>query len=179
MQLTSGHNGQESDIIDLFTTTFSASEGAEEGKVIGQFVTDLIQTTPQQDLYVFSAHQGDVLAGCIFFSRLLFQLDKRTVFILSPVAVRTDMQKQGTGQKLIAFGLDGLRREGVDIAVTYGDPDYYSKVGFAQISEDTASAPQKLQYPHGWLGQNLNGGEIKPLAGASDCVPALNNPDLW
>ncbi|MHA1524205.1 MAG: GNAT family N-acetyltransferase, partial [Alphaproteobacteria bacterium] len=159
MEFFSGHIGREQEISEHFSATFTDSEGAEEGKIIGQLVDDLMETTPNQDLFVFSAYDDQSFVGCIFFSRLNYGQDDRAVFILSPVAVKTDRQKKGVGQKLIAYGLDKLRQKGIDIAVTYGDPNYYSKVGFRQITEEFAQAPLKLNYPHGWLGQSLSGKE--------------------
>jgi len=101
------------------------------------------------------------------------------VFILSPVAVKTDQQGKGIGQKLLKHGLDEIRNNGVQVAMTYGDPNYYSKVGFQQISEDFAQAPFKLTYPEGWLAQSLTGQSLEPILGASSCVAALNDPSIW
>ncbi|MEM7634662.1 MAG: N-acetyltransferase [Pseudomonadota bacterium] len=179
MEFFSGHISREQEICELFSTTFAASEGADEGKTIGRLANDLMDTTPTQDLFVFSAYDGQSLIGCIFFSRLSYDQDDRTVFLLSPVAVKTDQQNKGFGQKLLAFGLDQLRRKGVDIAITYGDPNYYRKVGFRQITEEFAQAPVKLNQPLGWLGQSLTKKDMVPLAGPSRCVEALNKPELW
>ncbi len=179
MEFISGHVGREQEISQLFAATFSDSEGAEEGNIIRLLVDDLMETTPHQDLFVFSAYDDQVFVGCIFFSRLNYEQDDRTVFILSPVAVKTDQQKKGVGQKLIAYGLNELCHRGIDIAVTYGDPDYYSKVGFRQITEEFAQAPLKLNHPHGWLGQSLSEKEQGSLIGPSHCVEALNKPELW
>ena len=179
MDFLSGHKSRQHQISELFTASFSASEDADEGKVIGDFVRDLMQTTPDEDLFVWSAYKDEALLGCIFLSRLTYDQDDRTVFILSPVAVKTDQQKSGIGQQLIAHGLEHLRKAGVDFVVTYGDPNYYSKTGFSQISEEFAQAPLKLSFPEGWLGQSLTGQDERPLRGPSSCVPALNNPALW
>lgn len=179
MAFMSGHIGREQKISQLFSETFTASEGADEGRIIAGFVDKLMKTTPPEDLFVFTAFDDQSLVGCIFFSRLRYEHDDRTVFILSPVAVRPDQQKKGIGQKLIAYGLDALREKGVDVAITYGDPNYYSKVGFVQITEDCAKAPLALNVPEGWLGQSLSGAEMTPLAGPSRCVEALNDPALW
>ncbi|MEX3007682.1 GNAT family N-acetyltransferase [Hoeflea sp. TYP-13] len=179
MEFFSGHIGREREISGLFSATFTASEGAEEGKIIGRLVDELMETTPDQDLLVFSAYDDQTLVGCIFFSRLNYEQDDRTVFILSPVAVKTDRQRKGVGQKLIAYGLDELRQKGIDIAVTYGDPNYYSRVGFRPITEEFAQAPLKLNQPHGWLGLSLSGMEQEPLSGPSRCVEALDKPELW
>jgi len=179
MDFVSGHIGRERDIYELFSTTFTASEGADEGEVIGKFVVDLMETTPEKDLFVFSTYEGNSLVGSIFFSRLNYEQDNRTVFILSPVAVKTNSQKKGIGQKLIAFGLDELRRRAIDIAITYGDPNYYSKVGFWHITEEIAQAPLKMSQPDGWLAQSLTGKDMEPLAGTPVCVEALNKPEMW
>ncbi|WP_199908192.1 GNAT family N-acetyltransferase [Celeribacter baekdonensis] len=107
-------------IADLFTATFTASEGAEEGALIGELARRLMSDTPAEDLCVLTAWDNGMLIGGIFFTRLTYAGDKRTVFMVAPVAVATAHQGKGIGQRLIAHGLDVLRQEGVDIAVTYG-----------------------------------------------------------
>ena len=179
MELIAGHNNRAADIVQLFSAVFTASEGENEGRLIGDLVTALIDTTAGEDLCVFSAYESDCLVGCIFFTRLSYIQDTRTVFMLSPVAIKTDRQKSGIGQKLITFGLGELRNKGIDMVITYGDPNYYSKVGFAQISEETARAPLKLQHPQGWQGQSLTGKPIEPVTGPAQCVPPFNNSELW
>lgn len=179
MDLSEGYEGREQQIVDLFIWTFTASEGAAEGQSIGRLVKGFIDTTPDDDMVVFCAHEGPALVGCIVFSRLDYGQDDRTVFVLAPVAVRTDRQGEGIGQKLLPFGLGQLRPRGVDAALTYGDPRYYSKVGFRQITEDFAQAPYPLSHPHGWLGQSLADQDIEPLVGPCRCVPALDNPEYW
>ncbi len=185
MDFCAGHASRESDIYKLFVETFSASEGPDEGAIIGDLVQGLMKTTPSKDLFVWSAYRDDELVGCIFFSRLTFKRDARTVFIMSPVAVKTGRQRSGVGQGLIVRGLADLRQRGVDFVTTYGDPNYYSKTGFRQITEEFAQAPLTLSFPQGWLGQSLlstgmeAGTDDRPLIGASECVPALNKQELW
>lgn len=179
MQFTTGTEHREQALIDLFTATFTASEGAEEGALIGQFVRDLMDTTPPGDLWAFQAHDKDILLGAIFFSRLRYSQDDRNVVILSPVAVTSARQGRGVGQALITHGLTALRGQGIDIALTYGDPAFYGKVGFHPITEQVAPAPLPLSAPHGWLGQSLTARPLTPLAGPASCVPALNDPALW
>ncbi len=159
--------------------TFSASEGTDEGQLIGDLASGLLRETPAEDLYVFTALADNVLIGAIFFSRLRFDGDPRTVFVLAPVAVKTDQQGQGVGQRLLSFGLEALRGEGVDIALTYGDPNYYSKVGFRQITETDVPAPFTLNHPEGWLGQSLTDQPLGSVTGPSRCVAALNDPAFW
>ncbi|MEX0307781.1 MAG: GNAT family N-acetyltransferase [Ruegeria sp.] len=179
MDFIIGYREREAEISGLFRDVFSASEGAEEGALIGALTQSMMATTSTDDLNVFFACDGGVLAGCIFFSRVKYEEDNRQVFILSPVAVRTDRQKSGVGQALIQFGLQRLREDGVDYVLTYGDPRYYCKTGFQPISEAFARAPLHLNHPYGWLGQPLSQRGNAPLKGASSCVEALNRPELW
>ncbi len=86
---------------------------------------------------------------------------------------------KGIGQKLINFGINELKENGVQIVFTYGDPAYYSKVGFNQITEEIVKAPLKMSQPEGWLGQSLVSDKIEPIAGNSSCVEALNKAEYW
>lgn len=179
MEFTTTYLDRTGEITDLFRSTFTNSEGAEEGELIGALVERMLETVDATDIFVFCALEADNLAGSAIFSRMTYPEDERTVFILSPMAVATEHQSKGIGQKLLTFGLNELRRNGVDVALTYGDINFYSRVGFEQISAAVAPPPLPLAYPEGWLGQSLTSRPLDPLKGASSCVAALNNPALW
>ena len=179
MEFSTGCRGQEQEVIDLLAATFAASEGAEEGALIGDLARNLLVTTVDADIHVFTARDEPALIGAIIFSRLTYEQDDRIVFLLGPVGVATDRQGEGIGQRLLAHGLAAMQKKGVDFAVTYGDPNYYAKVGFRPISEEFARAPFKLKFPKGWLGQSLTEGKVTPLKGPSRCVEAFHRPDYW
>ena len=179
MEFATQYNDRKREISDLFKVTFTTSEGVEEGALIGSFVEKMLATTDAADIFVFSALQSGVLAGAAIFTRMRYPQDERTVFILSPMAVASTQQGKGIGQKLLTFGLNTLKDNGVDVALTYGDIDFYSKVGFRHISTTDAQPPLPLTYPEGWLGESLTNGPLEPLQGSSVCVDALNDPALW
>ncbi|WP_372122980.1 GNAT family N-acetyltransferase [Vibrio pomeroyi] len=167
----------------LFTQTFTDSEGENEGKTVGKLANDLLTTTDSTKLLCFvaeddSSESDSTIVGAIIFTPLSFD-DKTKAYLLSPVAVSTQVQKRGIGQKLINFGLETLKEQGVELAVTYGDPSYYSRVGFEQITVEQIPAPFKLSYPHGWLAQSLTGSEIKVTSEQSSCVEALARAEYW
>lgn len=175
----SGYNSSQSqEVINLFTSVFSKSEGQEEGSLIGKLVSELIMTTDAQDLIGFVAIAHDEIIGCIFFSRLTFE-NNTNAYILSPVAVDTNHQRQGVGQQLIKFGINHLKNINVDLVFTYGDPKYYSKVGFTHVNEESIKAPLRLSYPEGWLAQSLTGNIIESISGVTRCVAALNKQVYW
>jgi putative acetyltransferase len=124
------------------------------------------------------AVDGEPLVGAIFFSRLSFEQDE-AAFILSPVAVHVDYQGQGVGQRLITHGLGAIKKAGVRLVTTYGDPAFYSKVGFRPLSQEIIKAPHRLSQPEGWLGQSLTDDPIAPIPGGCRCVAALDNPAYW
>jgi len=166
------------EIKQLFTKVFSDSEGKSEGLLIGDLVSKLMTSTDIQDLYGFVAIENEQIIGSIFFTRLTFH-NGVNAFLLSPVAIHSNYQRKGISQKLINFGINHLRENGIRIVFTYGDPNFYSKVGFKQITEDIVKAPFELTQAEGWLGQSLLSNKIEPITGSSYCVEALNNPEYW
>lgn len=180
MELSAEDPDRAQDLAALFEATFTASEGAEEGRLVGGLARDLIATTPATDLRIFTAREkGGPLLGCILFTRMDYAGEARQVFILAPVAVATVAQGHGIGQALIRHGLDALRAEGVDVALTYGDPAFYGRTGFRPVAQDEVAAPFPLQFPHGWLAQSLTGAPLSPLRGPARCAPALSDPAFW
>ena len=178
MKLLAFKSSDIEDVKQLFTNVFSDSEGQSEGMLIGNLTYDIMTSTDAKDLYGFVAIENEQIIGSIFFTRLTFQ-NSVNAFLLSPVAIHTRCQGKGIGQKLINFGINHLKENGVSIVFTYGDPNFYSKVGFNLITEKIAKAPFKLSQPEGWLAQSLVSDEIKPISGNSYCVEAFNKPEIW
>ena len=172
-------NDQETAIAALIEQVFTESAGPDEGTLVGTLARDLLRTTPSDDLYVFTANEQDVPIAAVMFSRLTFENDTRTVFLLSPMAVATAHQGQKIGQRLISHGLSALTADGVDVVVTYGDPNFYGKLGFAPVSQSIVSPPQPLRLPHGWIAQSLHGKPLTPFSGKAQTVPALDDPAYW
>jgi len=178
MQLSHYHKNNIEQIQQLFTNTFSDSEGQSEGLLIGNLSHDLLTNTDGHDIFCFVASEQKKIIGCIIFSRLRFE-HELNAFLLGPVAIDTHYQRQGIGQKLINFGLNILRDNNVELAFTYGDPNYYSQVGFIPITKKIVRAPLKLTYPEGWLCQSFISDDIRPISGNSYCVEAINKAEYW
>ncbi len=168
----------EDEIVNLFRSVFTASEGEEEGKLIGVLATELSSEIDNQDIICIGTFQDGVLIGSIFLTRLVFSGNFQ-VYMLAPVAVSTEYQSKGVGKDLIAYGLNELRRRDVDVVITYGDPMFYSKIGFKSLSETIIKAPLKLSMPEGWLGQSLTEEPIPTIDDRPNCVEAFNNPAYW
>ena len=170
-------NNQE-EVADLFTSVFSSSEGVKEGELIGKLASELSSRADNQEIICIGAYEEDSLIGVIFFTRLRFN-DPARVYMLAPVAVSTKHQGKGVGQALIKYGLNELKNRSVAAAITYGDPSFYSKVGFQPLSENVIKAPLKLSMPEGWLGQSLTGEPITAIDDRPTCVEEFNDPVYW
>lgn len=179
MQVSTSFRGREPAIAAMFEAAFTASEGPQEGRAIGHLVTRLLTTTAPDDLHVFLAERDEAIVAGAIFTRLTFAGDKRSVFILSPMAVAPGHQGEGLGSGLLRHALTSLRGAGIEIAVTYGDPAFYGRLGFMPMNEATIPAPLPLSHPHGWVGQSLDGQALPVLQGPCTCVPALNDPSIW
>ncbi len=162
----------------MFTSVFTSSEGESEGKLIGKLASDLSSDIDNQDIICFGAYKDNELTGAIFFTRLKFNNNK-LIYLLAPVAVSINYQGKGVGKNLINYGLNDLRDRSVEVAITYGDPMFYSKTGFKPLSESIIQAPQKLSMPHGWLGQSLSNKPIPTILERPICTEQFNNPAYW
>ncbi len=169
---------KQKDIEGLFTSVFTASEGEKEVKLIGNLSSQLASSIDNNEIICFGMKENETLIGSIFFTRLQFSKPIQ-VYMLAPVAVSAECQGKGIGQTLINYGLNELKRRSADVAITYGDPSYYSKAGFQPLSEHVIQAPLTLSMPFGWLGQSLTGEPIPTINERPVCVQEFNDPVYW
>lgn len=170
-------NNQE-EVASLFTSVFTASEGEKEGRLIGNLASELSLGIDNREIFCFGTYEEESIIGSVFFTRLRFN-DAIQVYMLAPVAVSTNHQGKGVGQALINYGLNELKNRSVAVVVTYGDPSFYSKVGFQTLSENVIQAPLKLSMPAGWLGQSITEEPIPTVNDRPTCVKEFNNPVYW
>ena len=166
------------EVEELFTSVFTRAEGEKEGKLIGILSSQLAANIDNNEIICFGVYGKKTVIGSIFFTRLQFSTPIQ-VYMLAPVAVNVEHQGKGIGQALINYGLNELKKRSVYVAVTYGDPSFYSKVGFQALSENVIQAPLKLAMPFGWLGQSLTGKPIPSINERPRCVKEFNDPVYW
>ena len=166
------------EVTSLFTSVFTSSEGEKEGRLIGDLASKLSSGTDNEEIICFGTYEEESIIGVIFCTRLRFDRDIQ-VYMLAPVAVSTRHQGEGVGQALVRYGLNDLEKRSVAVVVTYGDPSFYSRVGFQSLSENVIQAPLKLSMPEGWLGQSLTEEPIPTNDERPACVKEFNDPAYW
>jgi putative acetyltransferase len=169
---------KQKEVTSLFTSVFTSSEVEKEGRLIGNLSSELASSIDDEEVICFGAYENESLVGSIFFTRLKFN-NPIQVYMLAPVAVSSESQGKDIGQSLINHGLNELKKRGVSVVATYGDPSFYSKVGFQALSEDFIQAPLKLSMPFGWLGQSLTAEPIPSIDECPVCVKEFNDPVYW
>ena len=78
------------------------------------------------------AEEAGAVVGHVAFSPVEIGGEDRGWFGLGPVSVRPDRQRVGIGAALIEKGLRRLADSGTAGCVVLGDPNYYSRLGFAR-----------------------------------------------
>lgn len=178
MKIFSYKDFEKEETVSLFNKVFSDSEGEVEGGIVSDIVAKMVEDQNDHDVFGFVAKNEETIIGSIFFSRLTFK-SSIEAFILSPVAVDSNYQGKGVGTALIKHGLKYLKERDVQLVFTYGDPAYYSKVGFETIGEDIIQGPHPLSQPIGWLCQSMTHEEIPSITDKPRCVAALDDPKYW
>ena len=178
MDIRSLDKDRQEEVARLFTSVFSSSEGVQEGELVGKLASALAARTDNQEVICVGAVEDGSVIGALFFTRLRFDEPVKAC-MLAPVAVGVAHQGKGIGQAMIRFGLQLLEQRSVALVVTYGDPAFYSKLGFQALPEKVVRAPQPLSMPEGWLGQTLSGTALPVLKSRPVCDEAFDSPAYW
>ena len=170
---------QETDldsILKVIETAFSD----EESKIIMTLSAELSNETNRASITSLVAEVDTQVIGYASYSPILLKTASSiSGYILAPLAVSPEHQKQGVGSNLINAGIDMLTKDGVGVLLVYGDPAYYGKFGFKEEIGHSFVPPYTLQYPFGWTGMMLNETPVPKQPIQFECVAALSKPDLW
>jgi putative acetyltransferase len=93
-------------------------------------VVELLGDT-QNSLHLSAKTSNGELVGHIAFTKCYTSPEQINLSLLGPMAVLPSYQRQGVGKKLIQKGLSTLKQAGIIKVLVLGDPNYYSRSGFA------------------------------------------------
>jgi predicted N-acetyltransferase YhbS len=118
--------------LELVEKVFTQHSDAEEGKLVRSLVAEIRGMrfyVPELELIMVD--EADQVIGYCMFSR--FQLEGRyedRLLILTPVAVKTRLQRQHISKELIEYGLDKAKAMGYKAVIVEGNPMNYRNRGF-------------------------------------------------
>jgi len=163
-------------IIKIIETVFPD----EEKQLIVNFVRELSNESTNPPIKSLVAEVNNQVIGYVSFSPIFLKSNSSiSGYILAPLAVSLEYQKQGVGSNLICSGIDMLTEDGVGVLMVYGDPAYYGRFGFNEEIGQSFTPPYILKYSLGWTGMILNDSAIPEEPVKFECVVALSRPDLW
>ena len=162
-------------------TLHQAAFGDEEGPIISHLVAALHADASAQPLYSFVAAQNQAVVGHILFTPVHVDSHARplSAYILAPLAVDPNLQRQGIGRQLIEHGCHTLAAHGVDLIYVLGSPHYYPKFGFAPVGAQGVQPPYPVHYVDAWMCQAYTPHSLSNAHGTLRCADALNRPEYW
>ena len=176
MTIRLAQNADLDSILKVVETAFSD----EENKVIKNLVLELSTETTSPSIKSLVAEVDNQVIGYVSYSPIYMKSNSNiSGYILAPLAVSPEHQKQGVGSNLIKSGIDMLTKGGVGVILVYGDPAYYGRFGFKEEIGHSFVPQYQLQYPFGWTGMMLNDTPVPEKPIQFECVSALSKPDLW
>ena len=155
---------------EMVEAVFTDHESAEEGKLVRNLVEEIRSKRfydPRLELVMVESDTDEVV-GYVNFSR--FHLEgkyEEKLLLLSPVAVKTQLQRQHISKDLIEYGLEKARSLGYKAVIVEGNPMNYRSRGF-KTSVDfgiTAHESVGLPAPECLMVQELVPGGLEGIRG--------------
>ena len=136
--------------LELVETVFTASEGAESGRLVRSLVEEIRSKRfylPTLELIMVESNTDEVI-GYVNFSR--FHLEGRyedELLLLSPVAVKTALQRQHISKALIEYGFEKAAALGYRAVIVEGNPRNYRSRGFLTSADFGITAHESVGLP--------------------------------
>lgn len=165
---------------DAINELYLAAFPEAERETVAAVAVSLLAETSTPESFALVAEADGVVVGHVSFSPVACKdADNFVSYVLAPLAVHPELQKQGIGASLIEAGMQRLSELGVGIVFVYGDPKYYGRFGFDADVATGFVPPYPLQYPFGWQARRLSDAGSLASSGKLTCVAALQDPQLW
>jgi putative acetyltransferase len=110
---------------------------------IGVLLDVLRESWAWDDDLAFVATRDDEVVGFVLFTSAFVDAPDRVVdvLVLSPLAVRSDLQRQGIGSSLVTHALGSLASRPEALVFLEGVPAFYPRLGFRSASSLGFTAP--------------------------------------
>lgn len=136
--------------LDFIEKVFTEHQDAAEGRTVRNLAAEIrAKRYHLPELELIMVDDSDEIIGYAMFSR--FPLEGRcddALLLLSPVAVRTDLQRQHISKDLIEYGMARARALGYRAVLVEGAPWNYRSRGFETSARHGITAGPNLHLPH-------------------------------
>ena len=135
--------------LELVETVFTEYDCAREGKMVRSLVEEIrCKRFYVPELELVMVDEADKPIGYVMFSR--FHLEgkyENELLLLSPVAVKTELQRQHISKELIEYGFERAEEMGYKAVIVEGNPMNYRSRGFITSADFGIVAHESVGLP--------------------------------
>ena len=136
--------------LDLVEEVFTKWDSPEEGRTVRALVEEIRSKKYYlPELELIMVDESDRILGYAMFSR--FHIEGKyedELLILTPVAVRTEYQRQHISKELIEYGFEKAKALGYKAVLVEGNPKNYNPRGFVTSADYGITAGPAIHLPH-------------------------------
>lgn len=156
--------------LDFTEKVFTEFSGEKEGREVRALVGEIRSKKyylPELDLMMIDG-QGEII-GYVMFSK--FPLEGRhedELLLLSPAAVKTELQRRHISKELIEYGFCQARKMGFKAVLVEGNPMNYRSRGFCTSADFGIIADESVKLPDAscLMVKELEEGALESIKGA-------------
>ena len=158
--------------LDLLEDVFAKHESPAEGKLVRRLAEEIRSKKYYlPELELIMTDEDDRLLGYAMFSR--FHIEGRyenELLLLSPVAVKTEFQRQHISKELLEHGFEKAAKLGYRAVLVEGDPRNYRARGFqpSYLFGIEAGPAIHLPHPDCLMAKELSPGALAQMHGLVD-----------
>ena len=135
--------------LDMVQTVFTEYSDAEEGSLVRSLVEEIRSKrfyVPELELIM--VNEEDEIIGYVMFSRFHLQGKyEDELLLLSPAAVKTELQRQHISKELIEYGFEKAKEMGYKVVLVEGNPSNYRSRGFKTSADYVIYADESVGLP--------------------------------
>lgn len=136
--------------LELVEDVFAKWDSLKEGKVVRQLVEEIrAKKYYIPELELIMVNENDEVIGYAMFSR--FHIEGRyenELLILTPVAVKTELQRQHISKDLLEYGFKMAQKLSFKAILVEGNPQNYNPRGFQASYRFGIEAGPNITLPH-------------------------------
>lgn len=155
--------------LELVEDVFTKYQNPEEGKLVRNLVEEIrAKKYYIPELELIMVNELDEVIGYAMFSR--FHIEGKyedELLILTPVAVKTELQRQHISKELIEYGFEVAKALGFKVVLVEGNPQNYRNRGFQSSYKFGIEAAESVHLPHPdcLMAKELEDGALEHISG--------------
>lgn len=136
--------------LDLVQEVFAEYDSVEEAQVVRNLIEEIrAKKYYMPELEFVMVNENDEIMGYAMFSR--FHIEgkyENELLILTPVAVKTSLQRQHISKDILEYGFEVAKKLGFKAILVEGNPQNYTNRGFMPSYKFGIEAGEQMDLPH-------------------------------